>query len=182
MKKLLTLILLFLSSLVVAQEEVIEDIYLKCVPASEEPATAAVYESLILWIRSDDTWTERVLFKESALGYVESSLVSIERRESKFGGIPIGDEEMRRIIAIERVTEVIAQRQKVSRSIAGLTLIDDDSIVWQIDRLSGVRTSVETTLVDNCTSITKGGLDQLLGEYNQKLQDAKNKVIETRKF
>ena len=89
---------------------------------------------------------------------------------------------MRRIIAIERVTEVIAQRQKVSRSIAGLTLIDDDSIVWQIDRLSGVRTSVETTLVDNCTSITKGGLDQLLGEYNQKLQDAKNKVIETRKF
>jgi hypothetical protein len=34
----------------------------------------------------------------------------------------------------------------------------------------------------NSITITRENLDQLLSEYNQKLQDAKNEIIETKKF
>ena len=180
MKKLTTLILLLLSPLVIAQDEDVEDIYLKCVSSSEELVAVSVSKSTILWISSDDTWSETALFKESALGYVQMPLVSIEKIESGFGGDSLGDEELSQLLEVAE--RELQRRHKVNRQLRSINLKFGDDPGWVIDRLSGIATHLDSGAEEVCTSITREELVQLLSEYNQKLQSAKNRVIESRKF
>jgi len=165
MKKLTTLILLLLSPMVTAQDEAIDDIFLKCDPIDETYPIGYTIDSHVYWIAKNNTFSETYLLKESAPGFVDSPTKSLN-----LPPLDDGQTAIRRLRTFRLYVDLIY-------------------LVIEVDRMNGIGTSIpslgaieELEYKSECRTVTKEGVDQLLSEYNQKLQDAKNKVIEARKF
>jgi hypothetical protein len=166
LNKLITITLLLCTSMVAAEEEVIEDIWLNCVPRLETWAGYAI-ESNILVITKNDEFRELSLTTPAVAGYTNSAFLSFDDITS----VPV---------------EFFSRGEQGFFIMLGLSTGNSS---WSINRIDGIAIFSDKSLDLNtylresdCSPISMDGVEQLISEHNQRLAEEKQTIRDSRKF
>tara|TARA_B110000037_G_C16781047_1_gene367356 strand:+ start:152 stop:610 length:459 start_codon:yes stop_codon:yes gene_type:complete len=152
--------------MVAAEEEVIEDIWLNCVPRLETWAGYAI-ESNILVITKNDEFRELSLTTPAVAGYANSAFLSFDDITS----VPV---------------EFFSRGEQGFFIMLGLSTGNSS---WSINRIDGIAIFSDKSLDLNtylresdCSPISMDGVEQLISEHNQRLAEEKQTIRDSRKF